>query len=466
MAEPIAPLPMRELRWIIIITLAGLILRIAAASGSLWLDEAWSAVLADDVGTPLGIFVGINHDNNHHLNSLWLQTVGLGAPPLIARALSIVSGSLAILVAGLIGARRGAGVGAVTALLFAVSPVLVTLGSEARGYAPMTLMLLVSAWYIDRYLAGDERADRPLTLAVCFFTGALFQLTMLFAACALIGWPFLVLWRRTGLRPAAIETARLLGPALIALLAALAIVFAPMMLEGVEFRFGSKQPFTVPLFLHGLIDLLGYTVGYTATGFWLPAGAVILVILSRRLKTPRLALYWLAVIAFPLAVAALHTVNAGHPRYYLLVGLALLLLLGEALVALLRAGGGKTVAGAVALGAFSGASMAANLDLIRNRRGDPGPAIQAIAARAPAGADILLGHESDLALLKVAAAENHYPAQFEAGCSDAPFLFFHWDTIKAAPPTVTHCGARYSSIARAETRGLSGQNWTLYQRVG
>ena len=46
----------------------GLALRIlAAAGGALWTDEAWSALHAAEVGTPLGIFLSINHDNNHHL---------------------------------------------------------------------------------------------------------------------------------------------------------------------------------------------------------------------------------------------------------------------------------------------------------------------------------------------------------------------------------------------------------------
>src|SRR6478735_8707503 len=89
------------------IILFGLALRIAAARGALWLDEAWSAVLAHEAGTPIGVFVQINHDNNHHLNSLWLQLVGPGADPLLARAPAILAGTACILVAGLIGWRRG-----------------------------------------------------------------------------------------------------------------------------------------------------------------------------------------------------------------------------------------------------------------------------------------------------------------------------------------------------------------------
>ena len=73
------------------IVATGFLLRLVSARGGLWLDEAWSAQLADEAATPLAVFLNINHDNNHHLNSLWLQFVGFGAPPLLARALSIAT---------------------------------------------------------------------------------------------------------------------------------------------------------------------------------------------------------------------------------------------------------------------------------------------------------------------------------------------------------------------------------------
>jgi hypothetical protein len=462
----IVPELSRATAWVLILVLIGAILRIAASSGALWLDEAWSAVLADNVETPLGVFVQINHDNNHHLNSLWLQTVGLGAPPLLARSLSVVAGTLSVFIAGMIGARRSAATGVVTALLFAISPVLVTLGSEARGYAPMTLMVLISAWYIDRFLDGDETAKRPVTLAFCFFVGALFQLTMLFAACALVGWPALVLWQRHGWRRAVVETANLLGPALAALIVAVGIVFAPALIGGAEFRFGSYQSFTMLLFLRGVIDLLGYAVGAPIVSFFLPAGAVILTVLARSLGTPRLAFYWLAVVAFPLAVAALHTMNAGHARYYLLAGLALLLLLGEALAALIRASGWKRAAGASALLLFSGASMAANIELIRNRRGDPGEAVRAMAARSPQGARVMIDRETGLALLKVAAAADAYRLDIATNCPAARFVFADWfNGEPGSPPMIDRCGTRYQAIAGADGTGMSSQNWLLYERV-
>lgn len=456
----------RALRWFAIISLAGLVLRIAGASGAFWLDEAWSAVLADDVQTPLGVFMSINHDNNHHLNSLWLQTVGLAAPPLLARALSVAAGAASVFVAGLIGLRRSPLAGIVTALLFALSPVLVTLGSEARGYAPMTLCVLIAIWHIDRWLGGDESANRPLTLAICFFVGALFQLTMIFAACALVGWPALALWQRDGLRSAVIRTGRLLGPAMLGLVAAVAIVFAPALAGGAEFRFGSYQDFTILLFLKGLLDLLGHMVAVESVSFWVPAGAVMLVILARSFGTPRLPFYWLAIVAFPLTVAALQTMNAGHGRYYLLAGLALLLLIGEAAAAAIRSGGWKAFVTGLGLAFFAGASVAADLDLVVNQRGDVAGAVRALAARRPAGTSVTIDRETGLALMRVAAAQAGYKLQMMRGCPAGDYLFVDWfnGEMESFGP-LTRCGRRYEPIVGSTSRGISGQNWTLYARV-
>src|SRR3982751_6366288 len=81
--------------------LAGLALRIAAAQGGLWTDEAWSVIYAARARDALGVFLRINHDNNHHLYSLWLQAIGADASPLLARLPGIVAGTLCISVAAL-----------------------------------------------------------------------------------------------------------------------------------------------------------------------------------------------------------------------------------------------------------------------------------------------------------------------------------------------------------------------------
>src|SRR5689334_9217711 len=114
-------------------TLAGLALRIAAARGVLWTDEAWSVIYAAQAKDPVGVFLRINHDNNHHLYSLWLQAIGMNASPLLARLPAIVAGTLSAPLAALIMARRSAWAGVIASILFAASPTMVNFGSEARG---------------------------------------------------------------------------------------------------------------------------------------------------------------------------------------------------------------------------------------------------------------------------------------------------------------------------------------------
>lgn len=112
----------RRTWWTIVaIVLAALVLRFICAQGDLWLDEAWSAGQARDAATPIGVFIGINHDNNHHLNSLWMQMIGFGGWPPLLRLLSILSSCAAIAVAARIAEPRGR------------ATMMVTMGSEARG---------------------------------------------------------------------------------------------------------------------------------------------------------------------------------------------------------------------------------------------------------------------------------------------------------------------------------------------
>lgn len=441
----------------------GLALRIAAAQGSLWLDEAWSATLAHDTGTPLGVFLRINHDNNHHLNSLWLQLVGLAAPPVLARGLSIACGTIAIWIAGRIGARRDAIVGLATAWLFAVSPILVTMGSEARGYAPMLLALIVAVLLVDRWLAGDG-GDPRRALAWCFGLGVLSQLTMTFGVCALVGWVFFAIWRRSGSSEALRGTLRLFAPALVVLAGILELVATAALTSKSGFTVGRYDPFTLPAFLGGVSGMVGYTVGVAGDWAWLSALAVVLVLLAPGFGVSRLAFHRLAILGFPLAIAILHAGNVSFARYYLLASAALLVLIGEVTGLGLAAGGWRRWAGGIVLAAITAASLVLDGDLIANQRGDPGGAVRAMAARSPRGATLRLDRETGLAVIRVAAEQQRYPLTIvDADCPPARFLFIDRFKGQSFPAAVTLCNRRYRPIAAAQARGLSGTDWTLYE---
>ena len=446
------------------IVLLGLALRIAGAQGALWLDEAWSAKQAHDAGTPLGVFLNINHDNNHHLNSLWLQLVGFDAPPLLARALSIVTGTAAILVAALIGARRGIALGLITASLFAVSPVLVTLGSEARGYAPMSLALLTAILLVDRWLAGEAERSPALALAICFFLGAFSQLIMVFGFCALAGWVFFALWQRESVKAAFVGTIRLFLPSAIALGIVVAIILAAASAH-TGFKFGRYDPYTMTGLLHGVSEMVQYTLGAPVISRWWIVAIPLLIVIASLAGVSRLAFHWLAILAFPLALAVLHSGNVAHPRYYLLVGIALLILIAELNWLGFRAGGWKRWLTGAALAGITLASLVLDMDLAINRRGDVGAAIRAMQARAPQGTRLPLDRETGIATLEAAAASAHYPLHVQlADCTAAPFFFADRFKGEEPPRQIALCGARFTPIAGARAHGLSGTHWTLYQR--
>jgi uncharacterized membrane protein len=446
------------------IVLLGLALRIAGAQGALWLDEAWSAKQAHDAGTPLAVFLNINHDNNHHLNSLWLQFVGFDAPPMLARALSIVTGTLAILVAAMIGARRGLALGLITALLFAVSPALVTLGSEARGYAPMSLALLIAILLVDRWLAGEAERSPGTALALCFFLGAFSQLTMVFGFLAIAGWVFFTLWRRSGFKDALIGSIRLFLPSAIALGLVFAIIFGAAAAH-TGFKFGRYDPYDMMELLHGVSELVQYMVGIPVISIWWFALIPALVVLAPSAGVSRIAFHRLAILAFPLMLAILRSGNVAHPRYYLLVGIALLILIAEFLWLGWRAGGWKRWLAAGTLAAVTLASLALDADLAINRRGDVGAAIRAMQARAPQGTRLLLDRETGIATLEAAAASAHYPLDVQlAECDSAPFFLADRFRGEEPPRQMELCGARYVPIIDTRAHGMSGTHWTLYER--
>jgi hypothetical protein len=450
--------------WLLVgaIVAVGLGLRIAGAQGGLWLDEAWSAVQARDVQTPLGVFLNINHDNNHHLNSLWMQAVGFAAPSPLQRALSIATGTASILIAALIGARSNRMAGWLAAALFAVSPAMVTFGSEARGYAPMLLALLAAVLLVDRWLEGDAERSPATSLALCFFLGAFSQLTILFGFCAVSGWVLFTLWRLEGFRPAALHTLKLFAPSLAALALVLGIIAGAAAAHG-GFHIGNYDPFALVQWLHGVSELFEYSLGFPVVSVWWLAFVPALVVLASGMGVPRIAFYRLAILAFPLSLALLRAGNVAHPRYYLLAGAALLLLLAEMLARGWRRGGWRRW---LALGGFTAVvigSLNQDIDLARNRRGDTAAAIRAMQARAPGGTRVLIDRDTALAALEVGAAQAGYRLEIRKRC--VPARFFLADRFKGeAPPlAVRWCGKPYAPIVEMRAHGLSGTHWTLYE---
>jgi hypothetical protein len=438
----------------------GLLLRIAAAQGDYWLDEAWSALFAREARGPGDVVFAINHDNNHFLNTLWLQLVGWGAPPLLGRALSIACGTASVVVAGLIGARRGLRAAGCTALLFAVAPIPVTYGSEARGYAPMLLALLCAIRIVDRELFGAGVRHAPLLIGVAALLGMLAHASMLFGIAALTGWVVIEQGRRLGLRGGGLATFRLMGRGIAAVIAVLLLVAAGAAASPDGFRMGSLAPFEWPAFVDALDHMLAFTIGWPLlVGPWLLLLLFVPFAVRRApLLEERAPFHLLAILGLPLLVALLEPDNSAFPRYYLLGAVALLLLIGE--LAAARGRPARILFGAVVIGCLI-------LDgrLIDNLRGDPGAAVEAMMRRAPDGAAVMPEAGRDVAVLEAAAARRAYPLVVTGDCGEARFYYMADNGTAPFPLAALRCGGAFQPIAGREIDGLSGQAWQLYERV-
>ena len=458
----------RRATWIAVavLTVAGLVLRLLAARGALWLDEAWSATFAQEARTPIGVFFRINHDNNHFLNTLWLQLVGPDAPPMLKRALSIACSTATIPLAALFAGRRTPAAAVLAALGFALSPIMVTYGAEARGYAGMMAATIVALLIADAWLVRPSR-HAALWLALASLFGTLSQFLMIASLAAIVGWVFFEVRRQRGPAAALRETASLMGSAV----ACAALVLGMVALAAFDapggFEVGDYRAFAWHDWKAAIETAIGWTLGSgtVPVALVLVAALAVAALIALRRSDARAPFYAIAVLAYPLAFPLLKIGNAGMPRYYLLSMLALILLLADAAApAVARAGWRRWSVIALALIA-AGGSTVLDARIIANRRGDAAIAIAAMRQRAPMGTTAAVANGRMTPVLTFAARDAGYPLQVtEAKCADAPFLLVDGNADSADLPALRYCGRSYRRIAQAPVRGLSGTWWWLFER--
>lgn len=472
-----APRPREALAALAAIMLLGLALRLWNARGGLWVDEAWSAQFVAQAGSAWGVVWRINHDNNHYLNSLWILLVGPYASPLLIRALSIATGTLSIAVAGAIGWRRDATTGLIAALLFAVSPILVAYGAEARGYGPMLLAMLVSVLLIDRWLDRDHHHDGAppaWSLAALTLAGLLAQLTYLFALAAFAGWIVTARSRRSSIDSAVATTARALGPsaAMLALVLAFVVVAAAASTTG--FQAGGYPGFTLAAVADVLAETVAYTIGFALPAAWPTIGVTLVAIaaLLIRAHPDRRPFYFFATIAFSLVlVVALWRIgNAGFARYYLVAVVGILLLLADSAGAAIRRGGWRSGVSIVLTVLVIVGCVRRDDALARAARGDPDRAIATMRSRMPLGATVLIDTIRPIPVLDIAARRTGYALAIHRTClapapaaTPAPaFAFIDLERRASPMPSIARCGTAYILVQTGRHLALSGLDWALY----
>lgn len=448
----------------------GFVLRALAANGDLWTDEAWSLIMAGEAGGPLGVITNINHDNNHHLNSWWLQLVGPDAPVWLMRGLSVVSGTATIAFAGMIGWRQSKAAGLVAALLFAVAPIMVVFGSEARGYAPMLLALVVLIWCVDRWLSDPSRAFPTRLATIAALIGTFGHLLMLPSVMLVALW---VMAARIGVRGVqrAIEESvrRMTVPVATSLFVAAMIAVIGFNSPG-GFKVGGVTPFAWDSYRGALNELIYLTTGLSPSGVGeliLAAIAVLILALRAEIMPHRKWLAAVMLITLPLLVALIHPGNSQFARYYLPVAVGLMLLLGDVIGAAFKARGGYAIVAGLLLGVMTTACLIYDRSFIASGRGRGGAPVRIMMAQAPRGTTVAIDQQRTRAILSVAADPLRYPLTIHTNtCGDERYRLVERFAPDPANAPIIRCGVRLDPIARADAVPPSGQGWTLYARHG
>jgi hypothetical protein len=450
------------------IALAGLALRVAAARGGLWSDEAWSVIYAVQARDPLGVFLRINHDNNHHLYSLWLQAIGPAASPLLARAPAILSGTLCIVAAALLVGRRSPTGGLVAALFFAVSPALVIFGSEARGYSLMLLAALLMLLSVTDALDGRPTRGQKWWLAALALFGMFSHMTMAAPIAIVTLWVYFERRREADPISAFLATLSLMGPAIAASAGVVLFVFTVAALSPTGMRLGGYLPFSLRGYVAALNDLDLWSAGVSAPAPWLgPLGlgvvALLIGLAEPRWLGSRARLYALLILFVPVAAATLRPGNTAFARYYLTSTVGLLLLLSHWIARGLAGRPAVRATAALLLATVVGVSLYRDSLLVAVDRGRPAASVRDMAELSPAGARLAVGQPRLEAVVAVAALRSGYRVQIADKCAPADFLLDAQLRGTETPAHLERCGVPMEAIDSSVTVPLTGDSWILYR---
>jgi uncharacterized membrane protein len=388
------------------------------------------------------------------------------------RGLSIITSSVTILIAAVVGLRRNRQTGVITAALFALSPIMVVYGSEARGYAPMMLALMIMIWRIDIWLEDKLTPKPAILLALCALFGTFAHLMMLSAVVMLGIWVFLACVKKHGVPKSIKLTTDLLGLAFALSLLSLCMVIIIASQSATGLQVGGYIPFMWPLFGLAISNLLTFAtgIGYAwDISIWmiLAIAIVSLAMILTRWQMPRERkwFYAILILTMPAVVAALNLGNSNYPRYYLPAAAAILLLLAEWIGQLMSRQSLSRIGAAGILTLILGSALGQNYQLIMSQRGHPEHAVEMIAKAVPSGADVTIKAVRAGAALKVAAAGQHYSLNIlQAQCGTASFHFIAGMAQESKLPMLRECGPSMRLIAFGNVSGPSGESWSLYQR--
>jgi hypothetical protein len=167
--------------------LLGAALRVVCLPAEFWLDEIWSYELARAAQSPADVFLHTRHDNNHHLNTLWLWLCPDDSGWIIYRLHSLAAGLASIVLAAKVARRWGKADAVFAAFFVAGCWWLVLCSAEARGYALAVCFALLALDQLWSYLEAG-RWWNLVGFWLASILGFLSHLTFIHAYLGFVAW--------------------------------------------------------------------------------------------------------------------------------------------------------------------------------------------------------------------------------------------------------------------------------------
>lgn len=470
--------------WLVGWLCAGAVLRVLASLNDLWLDEIWTLwMLGQEVKEPLDLVRGaMRHDNNHLLNSAWMDALGPHRPSIVYRLPAILAGTLSIAIAWAIGRQRSRAAARLAAAAFAISYVLVNCQSEARGYGVLSACVLAAQWAMQaRFFRGRGEAVpaaeggpvHAVWFNVACLIGLVSHATFVLWYVAALAW--------TGVKIAAGNgtVARKLGTvaAWHALpLAALATVYLGFY-RGMTIGGGPES---------SLLATVCQTLSLVAGG---PAGpptaaivagcvaavAALCLVQAARPAADEAAFFLLAILVVPAAVLAVAPIAHYAIRYLLVPSIVLLVLITRELPELCR--GSRLLRGVVvALAvAAAGGNLARDAMLIARGRGGYAATLEWMrsASADPHGVITCYSNHEFRNRLLIAYHSAAIPGAryrlFDAGSlpphgAEWYILFDSREGGVGKARIADRHGNAYRFVRSARSGGLTPSHWHVYRR--
>lgn len=444
--------------------------RALGCATDLWLDEAWSWLSVEALDSPLAVFTGIHHSNNHYLVSLWMYALR-DAPDWAFRVPSFLAGAASVPLAALLAGRRDPLAAVVAALLVGACHLLVYFSSEARGYALVTFFALAGWAALEQELA-TRRAAPAFVFAGCLILGFLSQLIALFFWAGAFAWSTPRILRASGgAGAAALRLARLHGAPLLAL-AALYLVDLRGLVVGLGPPFDPAR-LLASLAAFGFGLPVGTGSGPLLFGAALAAALALALLWLRSRGDDRWILHLTVIVLAPAAVLGALRPEVIEARYFVIGTAFALILWSEPLAAGLRAGGVRRAAAAAALLGFVLGNAAHTVRFLAEGRGHYAEALRFMAAETP-GRRIEVGGNHDFrvpTMLRYYARELPPDKQLVyLGGRQRPPRGPEWlvrqdsDPVGTAAPTFRDpAGNAYSLAAEYGYAGIAGYHWAVYR---